>query len=689
MKTHPFFFTLIILALSACMGKPAAVSPNLFERDADGPNKLALIIGISNYPERKTGYKPLNAKRDLELMTAALEDQGFSGNIATIVDGQATQEGIRFAFEQLYAASQPGDVVVIHYSGHGGRMTDNNGDEKVDGLDEVIVPYDAPANWGEKGDAYAASDEVKHIRDDELGELLQRLREKVGAEGNVVLFLDSCYSGTGARNPDGPQPRGTDKTVGTPAPVSRVEGEEAGGLDLEIQIGLDATGLGKFVVFSGSAKDELNYETKDDEGNSVGSLSLAVSKALANMREGDTYRALFSSIANDISTQKHKQTPQLEGDKDVKVFGGEIVVQADYYTVDRMDGENALILDGGSLTGLMVGTELIFYRAGVNDPETTEEKPLARGVVYLGNELAAGVKLAEIEAGANLKTAWGFVTKQGFGNLKIHVRVDVKSSVDGYDRLLEELESLKVVSLVKGKEDLVIESVSGENPSAVRLRTAIEHVPMGTEKSLTQVSELAQLIENIKIYTQSRYLKKVKMERGKINVELTLVPATHQYDDFDGSCLFSDKVNFGAVPKDGYWQLGIGDGYLLHLKNHSSKKVHVAILDLLPDGSIKQLVPYGSLTADEFELAKGQEMLIEDLCFSASPPTGTEVLKLFASIEPIDFEPILMGIRSPDSEKGDFEKLVEDVNKVSENQVYPVRPSYGGTSDVVIQVVDK
>ncbi len=41
----------------------------------------------------------------------------------------------------MVEGAQAGDNLFMHYSGHGGNMRDDNGDEK-DGMDETLVPLD-------------------------------------------------------------------------------------------------------------------------------------------------------------------------------------------------------------------------------------------------------------------------------------------------------------------------------------------------------------------------------------------------------------------------------------------------------------------------------------------------------------------------------------------------------------------
>jgi len=69
---------------------------------------------------------------------------GFTDDNITLLldDGEHTEPtkaNILKAYSDLVAATQPGDAVFTHYSGHGGKLRDDNGDEK-DGYDETLVP---------------------------------------------------------------------------------------------------------------------------------------------------------------------------------------------------------------------------------------------------------------------------------------------------------------------------------------------------------------------------------------------------------------------------------------------------------------------------------------------------------------------------------------------------------------------
>jgi hypothetical protein len=76
------------------------------------------------------------------------------------------------------ADSKPGDVAYCHYSGHGGKLRDDNNDEE-DGYDETLVPLDFK-NAGQ-------------IRDDDL---LDTLVVRMPKGVFVTAVMDCCHSGT-------------------------------------------------------------------------------------------------------------------------------------------------------------------------------------------------------------------------------------------------------------------------------------------------------------------------------------------------------------------------------------------------------------------------------------------------------------------------------------------------------------
>ena len=127
---------------------------------ATAQTKRALVIGLGQYMD--SDWEKINGDKDVPYIYGILKEAHFK-SVTTLVNQQATKAGIVGALKNMSVSCKPGDVVCIHYSGHGQRMTDVHNDE-LDGLDECWIPYDAYRK------ASATYHGEKHLTDDELNE---------------------------------------------------------------------------------------------------------------------------------------------------------------------------------------------------------------------------------------------------------------------------------------------------------------------------------------------------------------------------------------------------------------------------------------------------------------------------------------------------------------------------------------
>lgn len=155
--------------------------------------KRALVIGLGQQEDNSWGK--INGDKDIPIVTSFLTKAGYGNNIITLVNRQATKKNIVSAFKNLEKICNNGDVVYVHFSGHGQQMKDANGDES-DNLDECWIPYDAYKTPCKKdyGD--------KHLTDDEINTLLKNIRHKVGTTGKILVVVDACHSGDSSRGYD-------------------------------------------------------------------------------------------------------------------------------------------------------------------------------------------------------------------------------------------------------------------------------------------------------------------------------------------------------------------------------------------------------------------------------------------------------------------------------------------------------
>lgn len=242
----------------------------------------ALLVGIGGYDKSATGGSAIHGDNDVKLLESKLKTRGFS--VSKLTDRQATKGKVEKALSELLESTNSGDVVYLHFSGHGQLIEDLNHDEKG-AFDQSFVCYDAcySPRYVVAGKSYRGQN---HLIDDELFPYLNGLKRKVGKNGTVTVVFDSCYSGGADRSP----------ASETPEPESEVEwSSTVRGTDDEFKLngtseaylrsigkpGEYSPAGGKLTVISACGSDERNYECKQKHsGRIYGSLSFCIARLL-------------------------------------------------------------------------------------------------------------------------------------------------------------------------------------------------------------------------------------------------------------------------------------------------------------------------------------------------------------------------------------------------------------------------
>ena len=613
-----------------------------------GNNKIALIIAIGNYASEgdlsyitpaTRGWMKINSNNDIPLITAALKAQGFcDDNIKVIEDQEATKEGIKTAIQTyLIDKSNPGDIAFLHFSGHGQQIMDDNGDE-ADGWDEALIPHDAAVKFVSQ--VYEGE---RHLRDDELGRLLAELRMKLGRDGQLVATIDACHSGTATRGIG--SSRGTAIKMApddyNPS-VSNIETSTLIEFNLNSRGDMHELNLAPYVIISGASANELNYETFDQEGKKVGSLSYAVSRALTKADQHTTFEGLFDRIKLDMANFASRQTPQIEGDVNMLVFNGETQKLKEYYKVKEMLDDKMVVINTGHLAGLFEGTTLAFYDI---DADTSKAQPKALGTIVNAYTFESDVELDRSLSKEDAMSAWAYVINKNFGNILVKVKLDVQGKEPFTNELKKKLAEQKFIKLVESDPDIQIEMnnefTATRGGDHLQITTDKDYVYYNKPVNYNYVDvEVNNIIRQTLSFAQAKYLRTLELTNKDLEVTLEFVPVeverAGRSEKITRRLDIKEKKN-----KQGIIEFKLEDRFIFKITNRGTKDAYYCILDIQPDNVVNALVPFGNRTADEYLIKAGESKELTADIYSLGKPLGLESLKLIATEQPIDLRPLI------------------------------------------------
>lgn len=626
-------------------------STNLSTASGD---KHALIIAIGNYNFKETKWAPISSLNDIPIIKDALIKQGFpEDNIIIIKDNEATKDGIVRNLSLLKERVNKGDVVLVHYSGHGQQIQDDNGDE-VDGYDEALIPIDAH-NRFQKG-VYEGEN---HLRDEELGNLLNQIRIKITQTGNLLVVLDACHSGTGTR--------GLTKVRGTEVPFKQ------DGYNGSSQQDNDAFGVlteqedaAPMVSFFGASPHELNYEYEAKPGTYVGSLSYAFAKAFSEANNNTTYRGIFDKIKLEMSSIAPKQTPQSEGTLDQEILGGNIVGQINYFRVSHYYDNKNMTLDAGQLSGIHEGTKVGFYDMNVTDP--SESEPKATGKIIFADLTTADVELDETLEEKTAKSSWVFITEKSFGKLNVSVKLSLKNN-ELRNALKNKINKTDLIAIVDDNPDLIIEEDNEyTRGNSVQIYSKFDYVLWSQPAAKDNTEQTANdILKNIESYSQTKFLRNIEVEDEKLNTTFSFIPVKTKQA---GRRTLVDEVMPIEEKQDNLGNLIFeeGDYFKVKVTNNGYKGAYFTLIDIQPNDKINVLIPYGNNSSADYYLEPGGSW--ESPLFVFGKPYGNEVFKLITTEEPMDLRPVIQtrgeSARGSKEKSNPFQILMSDTYKVEE-----------------------
>ena len=590
------------------------------------PTKRALLIGINNYKYPDIVPSLAGSLNDVEDMREVLigKFEFPPENILVLTDSHATHSQIMSAIQtHLIAKTQPGDIVVFHYSGHGSQMKDVTG-KMISGLDETIVPYDSRDPEGKVFDISGA----------ELHPALAQLAKKTR---NVTFILDSCHSGTLVRG-------------------ARVRSIPADARNIPTSTITAMRGLAspddrtspKFAFISAATSKESAFE-HFAEGKDHGLLTYFLARQLRAAGAGATYRDVMDSVIGNVTGNYPTQHPSLEGaEADQHVFGDGTSLAGTYVSASPLQSDaKRAILNIGQVQGATVGSIYDLYPPG-SKKFAPPEQPSAR--VQLASVEAFTSDATIFPGGKVAPASRAIETAHRYGSPRVLVYLDGVDKSPLLQSIQGELANVKYIEIVDRPTRCNIQlRQAGQSIQTL----AADSSPLSTPVPVNDPSAVKRLMGQLQMW--AKWFNVLSIRNSQAMIDISFEIKGSQTRDPAG----------GAGKPD----MGVNEGetIIATLANKSEQDLYVAILDLSSDGSISVVYPTQQGTE---EVLKPQLTLSRS--FATFVPNGqstvTDVLKVFASYKPINLTPLTQGaIRGLDesAELDPLEELLLDSTGVS------------------------
>ena len=585
-------------------------------------NFYALLIGIDYY-EPNPSYKSLmGAVRDIDSVDTYLRNtlkipQEQITKLTSPIEEESNLQAIRSqrqeilptyknivnAFADLTQKAKRGDMVYIHYSGHGGRAKTifpeiKEGDNQQD---EGLVPRDV----GESG---------RYLRDVEIATLLKRMTDR----GIIVsVVFDSCHSGGATR--------GEDCAIRGCPEIDYCDRNQESLVDPDRQNLIDnwkklteGNGSkregwqGDYVLLAACRPNEYAYEYAVEGKERRGALTHWMLDTLRNSPSPLTYQSLYNRIKGMVHSKFPGQLPMLLGEAaKLKVFGDKTVATpSTVLLADVNEKQTEVTLDVGAAGGLTEETRFAIYSFDTKD-FTDQEKVLAiveitevkadSSIAKILSEEDGGIEVkGELEIGCPAKM---LTVPTKF----IHrVRFYEKTEGNAEEQLPSELVAKQGEALEKVRQALAdngwVEEVKGEQKADYQVAVGREGeyeisigMPLTNLGSPLMIDDPEAPAKVVKLLV---HLAKYQAYQEIDNPESELINDI-EYELLDANTKkpFDDPNNISVKS---------GQRVYLRIKNTSSQPLNVAVLDFEPTWKISQIPILGDHSAF-FSLQPGQD----------------------------------------------------------------------------------
>lgn len=638
--------------------------PKVMSTTTDSRNRWALLIGINEYPLLAPRGQLTGCVNDVEVMSRTLKNNfGFPEEHMTILrDAEATREGILAAMGGLVERVGKDDVVVFHYSGHGSRVRDREGDEE-DGFDETLFPYDS--GRGEHPN--------RDITDDEIYLWLQKL---TALTPYVTLIFDCCHSGHIVRDVFGENSRSAPEDLRPveelpPSPIPPQATRSLPGSGRSVgPSGWFPPGE-RYILIAGCSSAESSYEVRVGETRH-GALTCLLNGELIAAGPGTTYRDVFEKVAPRVTAMYPSQHPQLEGARDREIFGIGTIEPMAFVPVFERNGDQ-VTLGAGASCGLTAGSHWYVYPPGTKKAEEGER--LGKVTISKVGAVTSEATIVEESAPDTIKVGARAVEHSHFtGSTRLAVEVMAPTNRADVQDLLSRIGQSRFLRLADGRETAGARvhllpprfgAREGDPAPALGALRELTWAVVGSHGHLLMLPRphndfeaVKAIVQNLENRVRFRHTCDLKNDHSTLAGQVDLKILRRLENGLWGE---------PEVDVDGEPVLYDEDQILLEITNLDERPLYMYILDLGSGGSVGQLYPvHGAQKVTYFpsadtaltpslpprrtfqvgnrevvKVSLPKEILSSWHLLGMPSAEGRETFKLFATTQPVDFNVLL------------------------------------------------
>ncbi len=420
------------------------------------------------------------------------------------------------------------------------------------------------------------------------------------------------------------------------------------------------------VVISAASPNQVNYETKDPDGQGVGSLSIAFTRAMGELDKGSDYRILFEKIKARIQADFPDQIPMVEGNTSQQIFEGKYLEQSELVTISRWLSDSSFSINQGELHGL-------YKSSTVRILKLSGDQPVAEGWI---TESGSFQSICKINKPLDRKEGYKIVpdaVNSGEFKASLFIKLPEGKSTHAaglQNQVARLVNQYQYLSLNNNADYMLdITSVQKGSMSLSLVEKGDSVLWKGDIKEGDSLSAAAwqAMLKEIKLSMRIKYIRNMT-DGGSLaeGVSVQIIPEKEQ--------LNTNETIFQPL-----------DYFTLKVVNNSPNDLYYTILDLLPGNKVQVIIPDEKSQPNEFMLkAKGEPLLIPKVQVEENSAAGKELLKIFLSKNPIELRNIFN--RTKTRGNGNMQSIENVMNDMFKDE-YSQNPTRGDMSNMKVDEI--